>query len=112
MAHEQHSPTFLLRYVLHLSDGFLLEFSIAHSKDFIHHKNLRVEVCGYSKTQTHHHTTGITLHRSVNITLAARETDNFIQLSRNLSLGHPKYSPIHIDILTTRQFSMKSCPHF
>ena len=108
MAHKQHGTAFAVGDVLHLADGFLLEFGIAYGEDFVHNEDFGVEMGGNSETQPNHHTTAITLYGSVQIAFAARESNDFIEFGGDFLFGHTEYGSVHIDILTTSHLLMET----
>lgn len=108
MAHEQYSSAFAFGDILHLADGFLLELGIADSQNLVHHQDLGVEVRSNSEAQTDHHTATIALNRGVQVTLAAREIDDLIELSGDLLFGHAQNGAVHEDILPTRHLLVET----
>ena len=65
MADEKDRAATFGRYGVHFSEALLLECRIAHGEHFIHHQNLRFQVRGDRKGQSHIHPARIALHRRV-----------------------------------------------
>ena len=99
MAHKQHRAAFAFADVLHFSDGFFLEFGVADGEDFIDNQYLGVEVGGDGEAEAHHHAAGVALHRGVDITFAAAEVDDFVQLLADFMFRHAQDGAVHVDVL-------------
>ena len=108
MTHEEHRSAFAFGDVLHLADGFLLELSVADGEDFVHHQDLGVKESCYGEAQTDGHTARIALHRGVQVTLAAREIYDLVQLSGDLLFGHAEDSAVQENILPTCHLSVEA----
>ena len=108
MANKQHRSAFTFANVLHLADGFLLEFGVADGKDFVDNQYLGVEVCGDGEAEAHHHTARITLHGGVDISFAATEVDYLVKFLGNLSFGHSEDGTVHIDVFPARHLGMEA----
>ena len=109
MAHEEHSSSFTLGDVFHLTDGFLLELGVADSKDFVHDEDFGFKEGRYGEAQTDSHSRGITFDRGVDITFATGEIDDLVQLGLDLITRHAKDSAVHEDILTPRHLPVEAC---
>lgn len=109
MAHEEHRSTLALRYILHLTDGFLLELGVTDGEDLVHDQDLGIEMGGDGEAQTDHHTATVPLNRRVDIALATGEIDDLVQLTLDLIMRHAQDSAVEENILPTRHLAMETC---
>ncbi len=66
-----------------------LKFLIADRQNLIHNQYLRLQMGGYSKSQTNNHSRRITLNRGVKVSSTSRKVNDFIQFRIDFSFGHP-----------------------
>ena len=67
---------------------------------------------GHSEGEPHIHPGRIALYGGVDISLASREVNDLIEFGTYLRFSHPENRPVEIDILSSCQFGVKSCPNF
>ena len=108
MTHEQHRPSLAFADVLHLADGFFLEFGVAYGEDFVDDEDLGVEVGGDGETEADHHAGGVALDGGVDVAFAAAEVDNLVELAVNLVAFHAKDAAVHIDVLAAGELGMEA----
>ena len=105
-------PSLTFANILHLANGFLLEFCITYSQDFIYDKYFWFQVGGYGKTKTDHHAGGITFHGCIYIFGYSCKVNNLVKLAFNLNFGHSHDRTIHEDVFTASHLWMKACTNF
>ena len=112
MTHEEDGAAFALGDVFHLADGFFLELGVTDGEDFVHDENLGFDEGSYGEAQADRHSGGVTFDRGVNISLAAGEIDDLVQLGLDLITRHAEDSAVHEDILPPRHLAMEACANF
>ena len=112
MTNEEDCSALALGNVFHLTYRFLLELGVAYGKDFVHDKDLGFEEGSYGETKADSHTGGITFDWGVNISLAAGEIDDLVQLGLDLGAAHAQDSSVHEDILPAGHLAMEACADF
>ena len=63
---------------------------------------------GYGKPEAHSHAGGITLNGGVYVPFASGKVNDFVELARNLRLGHAHDGTVHIDVLATGHLWMET----
>src|ERR1700687_1416551 len=66
----------------------------------------------HSKCQSHVHSRGIALHRSINKTVDLCKCNNFIEFSPNLRARHPKNCAVEKYVFPSRELGMKARSNF
>ena len=94
--------------VLHLADGFLLEFGVTDGEDFVDDEDLGVKVCGDGKAEANGHAGRIAFDGCIEVTFAAGEVDNFIEFSGYLLSRHAHDGSVHVDILASCHLAMET----
>src|SRR3982074_3548866 len=100
MADEDYSSSIFRRYLFYFSDRFLLKLGIADGQNFIHQKNLRLEVRRDSKSEAHIHSTRIALHRCIEKFFNLREGDNLIEFLANLRAAHTENCAVQENVFS------------
>ena len=108
MAHEQHSTSSAAGDILHLADGLLLELGVADGEDFVDDEDFGLEVGGDGKAEADHHAARIALDRRVEISFAAAEVHDFVELALDFRRRHPHDRPVHEDVLPAGHFGMEA----
>ena len=111
MAHEQYGSAFASAYVLHLADGFLLEFCVAHGEHFVHHQYFGFQVCRDGEPEAYGHAAAVALHRGVQVTFASAEVHDLVELAGNLAAAHAHDGAVHVDVLAAGHFGMEARAH-
>ena len=112
MAHEQHGSAFAAAYVLHLADGFLLKFGVAHGEHFVHHENFGFQVCRDGEPEADGHAAAVALHGSVQVAFAAAEVHYLVELAGNLGAAHAHDGTVHVDVFAPGHLRVESGAHF
>src|SRR5262245_49784574 len=102
----------LLCHISHLAETFLLKFCIADGEHFIHDQYFRLEMCRDCKSEPQIHAGGISFDGRINKLTDFREINNFIEFIVNLIAFHSQDRTVHINILSSSKFRMKTCPYF
>src|SRR5687768_682611 len=97
---------------MHLAKTFLLEVCIAHSKNFIHDENIWFKMCGHGEGQAHIHSRRISFDRCIKKLFNSGKVYDLIKLPLDLMSLHSEKISVEVDILTSRQLVVKSCPYF
>ena len=108
MTHKQHRPSFAAAHILHLPNRLLLELGIAHGQHLVDHQDFRLQERGNGKTQPHHHTGRIPLHRSVQIPFYPREIHDGVQFGGDFSACHAHDGAVHVDVLAAGHFLVEA----
>src|SRR5690554_4267913 len=66
----------------------------------------------YCEGKSHFHPAAVSLDRSVDIHLAAREVHDFIEFGVDLGTGHTQNSAVEENIFPTSEFRMKTGAYF
>ena len=112
MAHEQHGPAFAAAHVLHLADGLLLEFGVAHGEHFVHHQYFGLQVCRDGEPEAYGHAAAVALHGGVQVAFAAAEVYDFVELAGNFGAAHAHDGAVHVDVLAAGHFRVEPGAHF
>ncbi len=112
MADKQNRPAGTLGNLMHLANGFFLEFGITDGEDFIDDKDVGFEVRGDGEAEADGHAGGVALDGRVEVALAAAEIDDLVQLAVDLVLPHPHDRAVHVDVLAPCHFRVKACAYF
>ncbi len=72
----------------HFPETFALEFDVTHGENLIDEKDLRFEVSGNCKGQTHIHTTRVMFDRGIHKLLQFSEGDNLIEFACDFLFAH------------------------
>ena len=112
MTHEKHSPASTFGDILHLADGFLLEFGVADGEDLIDDEDLGFHEGGDGEAETDGHAAAVTLDRGVEVALHAGEVDNLVEFARDLMAGHAHDAAIHVDVLATGHLGVETGADF
>jgi hypothetical protein len=94
--------------LVHFSEALFLEIGIAHSKNFIDDKNLRLEVSGDSEGQSYIHSRRITLYWGVKELLDLSECDNLIKFPPDLGSRHAEDGTVEKYVLASTELGMKA----
>ena len=94
-------------HVRHHAKALLLESSVADGQHFVHGNDVRIEVGGHGKRETHVHSTAIALDRRVHELLDFGEGDDLVQLCANLLPVHAQDCTVEEDVLPPSQIRMK-----
>jgi len=111
MGYKQNRASFA-SYLTHLPQAFLLKFRITHREHFVHQEDLRFQVCGDGEGEANVHAARIMLHGRVDEFFDLGESDDFIELSSNLTLAHTEDRPAQEGILAAGQFGMEAGADF
>jgi hypothetical protein len=111
MADDQHRPPASAHF-LHFPKTLLLETGVADGQHLVHDQNLRLEVCGDCKRQSHVHPARIPLDRCIDERFHTRERHNLIELSPHFLSSHAQHRRVQIDVFPAAQLGMKPRPHF
>ena len=112
MAHEQHGPAFAAADILHLADGLLLEFGIAHGEYFVHHQYFGFQVRSDGEPEAHRHAAAVALHGGVQVAFAATEVHDFVKLAGDFRAAHAHDGAVHVDVLAAGHLRVESGAHF
>ena len=112
MAHEQHCSAFAAAYVLHLADGLLLEFGVAHGEHFIHHQYFRFQVSGDGESEADGHAAAVALYGGVQVAFASAEVHNLVKLAGNFATAHAHDGAVHVDVFAAGHLRVESGAHF
>ena len=112
MAHEQYCSAFAAAYILHLADGFLLEFGVAHGEHFVHHKDFGFQVRGDGESEAYGHAAAVAFHGGVQIAFASAEVYDFVELAGDFRAAHAHDGAVHVDVLATGHFRVEPGAHF
>src|SRR5262245_46880007 len=67
---------------------------------------------GNREGQTHIHSAGVALHWCIQEPLDVSESHDFVKFSTNLHALHSQDGSVEVDVISTGQFGMKTCPYF
>ena len=112
MAHEQHCSAFAAAYVLHLADGLLLEFGVAHGKHFVHHQYFGFQVRSDGESEADGHAAAVALHGGVQVAFASAEVHDLVELAGDFATAHAHDGAVHVDVLAAGHFRVESGAHF
>src|SRR5574344_1127704 len=112
MANKEYGSTLTFGYVLHLTNRFLLKFSITYSKNFIYNQYFGFQMGIDDKPYSNNHTRGVSLYGAIDILLYACEIYDFIKSPVDFGFSHTHNRTIHKYILPSCHFRMKACAHF
>src|SRR6185436_12196347 len=112
MTHKKYCSALVGAYIFHLADAFHLEFKVANRQNFIHNKDLGFEMCCHRKSQSHHHSRGITLYRCVEEFCNTAEIYDLIHLGLDFSFRHPQDSAVQKNVFTAREIRMETGTYF
>ena len=112
MAYEQHRSAFSAAYVLHLADGLLLEFGVAHGQHFVHHQYFGFQVRGDGEPEAYGHAAAVALHGGVQVAFAAAEVHDLVELAGNLGAAHAHDGAVHVDVLAAGHLGVESGANF
>src|SRR5580704_10851575 len=108
MTYKQYRSSFLLTYIPHLTQTFLLKFSVSYSQYFVYNQDFTFQMRCNGKGQPYIHPAAVSLDRGVEISFNAAEIDDLIQFLADLFFPHSQDSSIEIDVFPAGQFRMKS----
>ena len=108
VAYEQNGLTHFLE-LLEFSVTFCLEKYITYGKRLINDQDLRIDIDGHRKSQTHEHTTGVCFYRLMDKLSNICKIQDRLQLGINLLSGKTDHTSVEIYILKSGIFSVKSC---
>lgn len=112
MAYEQYGPAFAAAYVLHLADGLLLEFGVAHGKHFVYHQYFGFQVCRDGEPEAYGHAAAVAFYGGVQVAFAAAEVHDFVELAGDLGAAHAHDGAVHVDVLAAGHLGVESGAHF
>ena len=112
VAYEQDGASLAAADVLHLADGFFLEFGIADGQDFVDDQYFRVEEGSYGKTKSDGHARAVSFDGGVDISFTAAEVDNLVQFAGNFGFGHAKDGAVEEDVFASGHLLVESRSHF
>src|SRR6478736_757096 len=110
MAHKEDRAS-LLCDALHFSQAFLLKRDVSYRQYLINNEDVWFQMSCYRKCQSQIHPAGIMLDWSVDELLHVGKVHDFIKLSGDLGPFHSQNRAIHIYVLSSREFAVKSCSH-
>ena len=112
MAYEQYGSASALAYILHLADGLLLEFGVAHGEHFVYHQYFGFQVGGDCESETDGHAAAVAFYGGVQVAFASAEVHNLVELAGNLAAAHAHDGAVHVDVLAAGHFRMEARAHF
>lgn len=112
MAHEQHCSALTAAYVLHLADGLLLEFGVAHGEHFIHHEDFGFQVCCDGESEADGHAAAVAFYGGVQVAFASAEVHDLVKLAGNLAAAHAHDGAVHVDVFAAGHFGVETRAHF
>ena len=86
---------------------------VADREHFVYQEDVRIQMGGNGKGQTHRHPAGIAFDRGVDRTLNPGESDYFIELPIDLPFVHAEDCTVEeniVDLFTTKKKSRQSRP--
>src|SRR5712691_9939916 len=83
---------------LHLSQACLLKVCVTHSRHFVDHEHLSVQMCSYGKPQPQSHSRGVKLNPRIDEPGYPGEIDNGIDLLVDFPLLHSQDGAIQVDV--------------
>src|SRR5258708_5396339 len=98
--------------VAHLAEGFLLEFDVADSEDFVDEEDFRLEMRGDGEGQADVHAGGIVLDGRVDEFFQFGKRHDFIEFARDLRLAHAQDCAGKEGVLPPGQFGMEAGADF
>src|SRR5437773_7906269 len=107
MCHEQNGAAAVDDFV-HLRKAFLLKLRVAHGQHFIDNEDLRIQVRGHRKCQSHIHATRVMFDGRFEKFLRSREINNLVKLRVDLAPAHAQDCSVQINILTASKIRMKA----
>ena len=79
VADEENCPS-LPRHIFHLTETFLLKFSVTDGQDLIQNENFRIQMRRHAEGKTHIHAAAVSFYRGVHIAFDFGKSDDFIKL--------------------------------
>ena len=112
MAHEQYGTPFSATYVLHLADGFLLEFGVAHGEHFVHHQYFGLQVGGDGESKAYGHAAAVALYGCVQVAFASAEVHDLVELAGDFAAAHAHDGAVHVDVLASGHLGVEPGANF
>src|SRR5690242_892673 len=110
MADEKDSAALSLDFS-HATEAFLLEMEVPNRQHLVDDQDFRLEVRGDREGQPHIHARRITLHRGIDEAIEFGETDNLVELARDLFTRHSQNCAVQKDIFAACKLWMESGAH-
>src|SRR5262249_37004657 len=107
MGHEQDSPTFSARDILHLSEALCLKFRVPDRQDLVDDQNFRLQMRGDREGQSHIHPAAVVLDRRVEKLLHAGEGDDRVEPPADFFAAHSQNGAVDEYVLAAGHFRMK-----
>src|SRR5688572_8267246 len=87
---------------------FVAKPCVAYRQHFIQQKNVWIQRCSYSKSESHLHARAETLHWRVNEVTDVGKINDLLDLRVNLPLRHSQHGTVNINVLAPGQDGIES----
>src|SRR2546423_15542059 len=107
VGHEEHGSS-LGPQVAHCAETLSLKSDVANGEHLVDEQDVRVEMRGDRKAQSHSHARRIAFDGRVDEPLDIRELDDLFQLAIDFAFPHPEDRAVEIHVLATAQLLVKT----